>query len=172
MYNLKVVNSSKLSPMKCFLILICLALPEMKSYCQSCTYPPIDSNAIVSYTCRGNLQINGKVDDTSQVKLTSMDGNVSVNGKIDMGSNVEITATHGSVTISSNIDRGAIVKIVCRGDIVVEGKVDGGAHCDFYSERGKVIIKDKVANTTTAIRYHSVYPPDWGQSIAIVPTAY
>ena len=142
------------------------------SNAQSCTYPPIDSNAIVSYTCRGNLQVNGKVDNTSQVKLNSMDGNVSVNGKIDLGSNVEITASHGSVTISGNIDRGAIVKIVCRGDIIIEGKVDGGAHCDFYSERGKVIIKDKVANSTTAIRYHSIYPPDWGKSIDIVPTAY
>ena len=158
--------------MKYIFILFFVNIAGLSASAQSCTYPPIDSNAIVSYTCRGNLQVNGKVDDTSQVKLISMDGNVAVNGKIDLGSNVEITATHGSVTISSNIDRGAIVKIVCRGDIVVEGKVDGGAHCDFYSERGKVIIKDKVANTTTAIRYHSVYPPDWGQSLAMTLTAY
>ena len=158
--------------MKCIFILSFSLVICSNSKAQSCTYPPIDSNAIVSYTCKGNLQVNGKIDDTSRVKLSSMDGNVLVNGKIDLGSNVEITASHGAVTINNNIDRGAVVKIICRGDIIIQGKIDGGAHCDFYSERGKVIVRDKVANSATAIRFHSSYPPSWGQSIAIVPTAY
>jgi len=158
--------------MKYLFILFFVNIAGLKAFAQSCTYPALDSNATVSYTCKGNLQVNGKIDDTSRVKLTSMEGNVAVNGKIDLGSNVEITANHGAVTINNNIDRGAVVKIVCRGDIIIQGKIDGGAHCDFYSERGKVIVKDKVANSATAIRFHSGYPPSWGQSIAIVPTAY
>ena len=89
--------------MKYIFILVFVNIAGLSASAQSCTYPALDSNAIVSYTCKGNLQVNGKIDDTSRVKLTSMDGNVLVNGKIDLGSNVEITASHGSVSISSNI---------------------------------------------------------------------
>lgn len=158
--------------MKITLVLCCFIICGFFADGQVCNYPAIDSNANVGYTCKNNLQINGKIDDTSLVKLTSMDGNVLVTGKIDFGSNVAITAKRGSVSIGQKIDGHAVIKIVSREDIVIEGKIDGGAQCDFYSERGKIIVKDKVGNNGTVIRYHSVYPPVFQKGIDITPVAY
>ncbi len=154
------------------LLLLTCSLYCSSSHAQTCTYPAIDSNSHVSYACKQLLQVNGKIDDSSKVTLTSMDGDIVIDGKIDAGSNVTITAMRGSVTIKQKIDNSATVHIQCRGDITIEGKIDGGAVCDFNTERGKIMVKDKVYNNGTTIRYHTVQTPAWGSSIDITPVAY
>lgn len=139
---------------------------------QSCTVQPIDSNYVVKFTCRGSLQVDGKIDDTSNVELTSLDSNIVILDRIDRNSTVIITAKKGSVTIRKRIDAKSNVKIICRGDIIIQDKIDGGAICDFYTETGKIIVQDKVTGVGTVIRYHSVQPPSWGSSVSITPVAY
>jgi hypothetical protein len=142
------------------------------TYSQTCIYPALDSNANNSYTCRGNLRINGKINDTSFIKLTSLDSSVTVMGKIDSASNVLITALRGGVNLNKKIDGAAVIKVVCRGDIIIDGKIDNGANCDFYTEKGRIIIKDKVSANGTVIRYHSLYPVQFEKGSDVVPTAY
>jgi hypothetical protein len=158
--------------MKQLLIFFCLLAISTVVRSQTCTYPALDSNANNSYTCRGNLRINGKINDTSFVKLTSIDSSVTVTGKIDSAANVLITAQRGGVNINKKIDGGAVIKVVCRGDIIIDGKIDNGANCDFYTESGKIIIKDKVGANGTVIRYHSLYPVQFLKGSDLVPVGY
>jgi len=150
------------------LFFVCYAVARS----QSCTVQAIDSNYVVKFTCRGSLQVNGKIDDTSTVELTSLDSNIVILDRIDRGSKVIITAKKGNVTIGKKIDGKANVTIICRGDIIIQGKIDGGAICDFYTETGKIIVQDKVAGVGTMIRFHSLQPPTWGSSVSITPVAY
>ncbi len=150
-----------------FILFYCISIQA-----QTCVCPAIDSNATINFACKGGLQVNGKINDSSVVNLSSDDGDIVINGPIDLYSNVIITAKRGSVTIKQNIDRFAKVKIICRGDIIIQGRIDGGANCDFNTERGKITVTDKVANTSTVIKYHSVQPPSWGTSIAINAQGY
>jgi predicted amidohydrolase len=158
--------------MKNTLILFCLFAFHFSSNAQVCNYPAIDSTSNVNFVCKGSLQINGKIDNTSIVRITSVEGNIVIVGKIDAHSNVIITAKRGSVTFKNKIDNGASVRVICRGDIAIQGKIDGAANCDFNTERGKITVTDKVGNSGTIIKYHSVLPPAWGSSIACVPVAY
>jgi hypothetical protein len=156
---------------KLFLFLLIVITSQM-AYSQTCTYPALDSNANNSYTCRGNLRINGKINDTSFIKLTSLDSSVIIQGKIDSASNVLITALRGGATVEKKIDGGAVIKVVCRGDIIIDGKIDNGANCDFYSEKGKIIVMDKVGANGTVIRYHSLYPIEFRKGTDVVAVGY
>jgi hypothetical protein len=156
---------------KYFLFLLVVAVSQMV-YSQTCTYPALDSNANNSYTCKGHLRINGKINDTSFIKLVSLDSSVTIMGKIDSAANVQITAQRGGVNINKKIDGGAVIKIVCRGDIIIDGKIDNGADCDFYTESGRIIIKDKVGANGTVIRYHSLYPIEFLKGSDVTPIAY
>ena len=110
-------------------------------YCpaQVCNYSKIDSSSNVKYSCKGLLQVNGKIDDSSIVQLTSISNDIIITGKIDGKSVVAITALNGSVTIRQNIGGAAEVHVRCRGNITIEGKIDEGANCDFYSETLKIV---------------------------------
>jgi hypothetical protein len=158
--------------MKYTIIIFFLTAISTAAYSQTCTYPALDSNANNSYTCKGHLRINGKINDTSFIKLTSIDSSVTVKGKIDSAANVLITALRGGATIEKKIDGGAVIKVVCRGDIVIDGKIDNGANCDFYTESGKIIIKEKVGANGTMFRYHSIYPVEFRKGTDVVPVAY
>jgi hypothetical protein len=169
--KLVIVLNNKLN-MKSILALLCLSTFYISSQAQVCNYSAIDSTSNVNFVCKGSLQVNGKIDNTSIVKLSSEDGDIVIVGKIDAHSNVIITAKRGSVTFKDKIDNGANVQVICRGDITIQGKIDGAANCDFNTERGKITVTDKVGNSATIIKYHSVLPPAWGSSIACVPVAY
>jgi hypothetical protein len=158
--------------MKYTIIVFFLMAISSLTYSQTCTYPALDSNANNSYTCRGNLRINGKINDTSFIKLTSLDSSVTVMGKIDSASNVLITALRGGAKIEKKIDGAAVIKVVCRGDIIIDGKIDNGANCDFYTEKGKIIVMDKVGANGTVIRYHSIYPIEFRKGSDVVAVQY
>lgn len=142
------------------------------SKAQSCLYNNIDSNYKVKFVCKGGIQLNGKIDDTSSVQIKSIDSNIVITGRIDHNSKVILEARNGNVTIGDKIDAGSNIQIICKGDILIQGKIDGDAICDFYTETGKIIVMDKVGGNNTIIRYHSVQTPDWGKSKSIIPVAY
>jgi hypothetical protein len=86
--------------MKNVIVLFFFSVLYFSCSAQGCIYPAIDSNYNVKFTCRGSMQINGKIDDTSTVLLTSIDSDIVITGKIDRNSKVTITAKNGNVTIS------------------------------------------------------------------------
>ena len=117
-----------------------------------CTYGTID-NAVVNYTCKGSIRLEGKIDGKSLVTLRSEEGDIYITEKIDGASNVTLEAPKGSVTIGWNIDGKSTVNILCAGDINVKGKIDGESNVDLNT-RGNILIGDKVDHPNTTVRWY------------------
>jgi len=120
------------------------------SKAQSCLYNNIDSNYTVKFVCKGGIQLNGKIDDTSSVQIKSIDSNIVITGRIDRNSKVILEARNGNVSIGDKIDAGSNIQIICKGDILIQGKIDGDAIGDFaerytYDPNGNILTLNRVA---------------------------
>jgi hypothetical protein len=118
-----------------------------------CTYNEIDHQPAFSYSCTGDLIINGRIDGQSNGSLLSTKGNVIIRGRIDGQSTVNIRAK-GNVRIEGKIDGASNLRIFCEGDITIRDKIDGASICDLNTVSGTVRIT-RIGNPVTQVRYHS-----------------
>ncbi|MBV9028400.1 MAG: hypothetical protein JO311_07245 [Candidatus Eremiobacteraeota bacterium] len=91
----------------------------------------IDGNANVNQTVCGDIHVQGKIDGSSVVTLTSTTGSITIDGKIDNNSKVILNAAR-DIRIGvvggdgdKKIDGGSWVSAFSGGSISLGNKIDG-----------------------------------------------